>query len=62
MAARAFGPPRFCVELSSLLVSRGTKPLQGAYSIEGSGGSVARFWTLAVLRGIVVTDRGKGVL
>ena len=26
---RAFGPPRFCAERSSLLVSRGAKPWQG---------------------------------
>ena len=49
---RAFGPPRFCVERSSLLVSRGA--WQGR-TLEGSGGSGARFWTSAVLRGRVVT-------
>ena len=35
--AHAFGPPRFCVEGSSLLVSRGAKPWQGR-TVEGSGG------------------------
>ena len=54
VAARAFGPPQFCVEGSSLLVSRGAIPWQGR-TLEGSGGSGARFWTPAVLRGKVVT-------
>ena len=38
--ARAFGPPRFCVEGSSLWASRGVKPWQGR-TLEGSGGSGA---------------------
>ena len=54
MAARAFGPLRFCMEGSSLLVSRGAKPWQGR-TLEGSGGSGACFWTPAVLRRRVVT-------
>ena len=54
LAARAFGRPRFCVEGSSLLASRGAKPWQGR-ALEGSGASGARFWTSAVLRGKVVT-------
>ena len=54
MAARAFGPPRFCVEGSSLLVSRAAKPWQRR-TLEGFGGSGACFWTPAVLRGRVVT-------
>ena len=37
-----------------LLVSRAAKPWQGR-TLEGSGGSGARFWTPAVLRGKVVT-------
>ena len=67
VAARDFGPLRFYVEGSSLLVSRGretvaasllvsrgAKPWQGR-TPKGSGGSGARFWTPAVLRGRVVT-------
>ena len=54
VAARAFGPLRFCVEGSSLLVSRVAKPWRGR-ALEGSGGSGAHFWTPAVLRGRVVT-------
>ena len=62
VAARAFGPPRFCVEGSSLLVlraARAAKPWQGR-SLDGSGGSGARFWTLAVLSGRVVTFGVEG--
>ena len=47
-------PPRFCVEGPSLLASRAAKPWQGR-ALEGSGGSSARFWTPAVLRGRLVT-------
>ena len=49
-----FCPPRFCVEGSSLLAPRVAKPWRGR-TLEGSGGSGARFWTLAVLRGRVST-------
>ena len=42
------------MEGSSLLASRGAKPWQER-ALEGSGGSGARFWTPAVLRGRVVT-------
>ena len=52
--AGAFGPPRFCVEGSSLLVWRAAKPGKGR-TLEGSGSSGARFWNLGVLRGTVVT-------
>ena len=34
--------------------------LVGAYYSEGSGGSGARFWTIAVLRGRVVTFGREG--
>ena len=54
VAARAFGRPLFCVERSSLLASKGGKPWQGR-TLEAFGGSGARFWTSAVLRGKVVT-------
>ena len=40
LAARAFGRPRFCVEWSSLLASRGAKPWLGR-ALEGSGASGA---------------------
>ena len=63
VAARAFGRPRFCVEWSSLLLSRGAKPWRGR-ALDGSGGSGARFWMSAVLRGMVLTsgfDGGKTV-
>ena len=57
--ARAFGAPRFCVEGSSLLASRGAKPWHGR-ALEGSGGGGARFWTCAVLRGRVITFGPEG--
>ena len=59
VAARAFGRPRFCVEGSSLLVSRGAKPSQRR-ALEGSGGTGVGFWTSAVLRGKVVTFALEG--
>ena len=58
-AARAFGRPRFCVERSSLLLSRAAKPWQG-HALEGFGGSGACFWTSAVLRGKVLTFALEG--
>ena len=59
VAARVFGPPRFCVEKSSLLASGAAKPWQGR-TLEGSGGSGTRFWTPAVLCGKVVTFALEG--
>ena len=41
------------------MVSRGAKPWLGP-CLEGSGGSGARFWTCAVLRGRVVTFGPEG--
>ena len=59
----AFGRPRFCVDGSSLLASRGARPWQGR-TLEGSGGSGARFWIPAVLRARVVTFglEGRGTV
>ena len=47
------------MEGSSLLVSRAAKPWPRR-ALEGSGGSGAGFWTLAVLRGKVVTFALEG--
>ena len=47
------------MEGSSLLVSRAAKPWHG-HTLEGFGGSGARFWTPAVLRGRVVTKPWQG--
>ena len=48
VAARAFGPSRLRVNESSLVVSRAAKLWQGR-SLKGSGHSIARFWTPAVV-------------
>ena len=47
------------MEGSSFLAARGAKPWRGR-ALEGSGGSGARFWTAAVLRGNVVTFGREG--
>ena len=59
LEGRAFGPPRFCVEGSSLLASRAARP-QGR-TLEGSGGSGAHFWTPAVGRETVAGAYSRGL-
>ena len=49
MAARAFGRPRLCTRVV-IFSLEGHETMAGAYSIQGSGASGARFWTSAVLR------------
>ena len=58
VAARAFGPPRLCVEGSSLLVSGGAKPQQGV--LYKALAVAARAFAPPVLLGRVVTFGLKG--